>query len=37
MMTFASQKPEGWVPMPDRYDDGGFLARRWNDRRSGDF
>src|SRR3546814_16073413 len=20
----ASQKPEGWVPVPDRYDDGGF-------------
>src|SRR5947209_546457 len=20
----ASQKPEGWIPVPDRYDDGGF-------------
>ena len=22
----ASQKPEGWVPVSDRYDDGGFFG-----------
>ena len=29
----ASQKPEGWVLVPDRYDDGGFSGGRWSARR----
>ena len=26
----ASQKPEGWVLVPDRYDDGGFSGAPWS-------
>jgi len=26
----ASQKAEGWVLVPDRYDDGGWSGARWN-------
>jgi site-specific DNA recombinase len=29
----ASQKAEGWLLVPDHYDDGGFSAGPWNDRR----
>jgi site-specific DNA recombinase len=30
----ASQKAEGWVCLPDRYDDGGSPAATWTGRRS---
>jgi len=28
-----SQKNEGWVCLPERYDDGGFTGEIWIDRR----
>ena len=30
----ASQKSEGWIALPDRYDDGGISAARSNGRPS---
>ena len=30
----ASQKSEGWIALPDRYDDGGFTGATWSARRS---
>jgi len=31
----ASQKPEGWLLVPDRYDDGGSPAPPWSGPRCG--
>jgi hypothetical protein len=31
-----SQKSAGWIALPEMYDDGGFRAARWSDRRSSD-
>ena len=28
-----SQRAEGWVALPDRYDDGGFSGATWSARR----